>query len=136
MPKQQNQLFVNLELCETPVSIGSEVAETDIIDLQVTKVSACPYAVVGGNICYTATIVNNSDVDFITGEFGALEISDPLASNVEYVEGSFEYTIGSGEPVQVEPNIDVSNVMTYDIEIPAGETAVVTFCVKVLCLPE
>jgi len=136
MPTQENQAFLDFELCGDAVNVQSEIATTDIIDLQITKVSNCAYAVVGGNICYTITIFNNSDADFTTGELGGIIFRDPLASNVQYVPGSFEYEIGAEPPVQVEPDIDSNNVMTYDsLEIPAGDTAIVTFCVKVLSLP-
>jgi len=137
MPIQENKIFLDLTLCNQAVSAESPPATTDVIDLQITKVSNCEYAVVGGNICYTTTIVNNSDVDFVDGEMGGIIFRDPLTSNLEYVLGSFEYTIGSEPPVQDDPVVDpITNVLTYDsLEIPAGETAVVTFCVKVVSVP-
>ena len=135
MMKQENELFADVQLCGDTASTGSGVVETDIIDLQVTKAAKCDKALVGGRICYTGTIINNSDVDFITGEQGPVTIRDPLASNVEYIAGTFEYTIGSGQPVQDEPDIDGNNEMTYELEIPAGETVIVEFCVKVLSVP-
>ena len=135
MATQENQVFLDVELCGETATTSSDVTETDIIDLEVTKTADCDYALVGGNICYTITITNNSDVDFIDGEMGGIVIRDPLASNVEYVPGSFEYTIDGGEPISADPNIDGSNVLTYTIELAAGETAVVHFCVKVLSMP-
>jgi uncharacterized repeat protein (TIGR01451 family) len=138
MPTQENKVFLDITLCNEAVSTASNIVETNIFDLQVTKKSNCPYAVVGGKICYTVTIVNNSDVDFIIGEYeaGCIIFRDPLANNLEYIGGSFEYVIGSGEPVKVEPDIDSNNVLTYNcLEIPAGKTAIVTFCVKVKSVP-
>jgi len=137
MATQENRVFLDIELCDEAVSVESNVAETDIIDLQVTKISNCPYAVVGGNICYTVTIVNNSNANFVDGALGGIIFRDPLASNLQYIPGTFQYTIGSGEPFQVEPNINADNVLTYDsIVLPAGQTAIVTFCVRVLSLPD
>ena len=143
--KQENLAFADIELCDEAVSVASEPAEVDIIDLQVTKTADCQYAVVGGKICYTVTIFNNSDVNFVgdreDDEMGGVIFRDPLTSNLEYIPGTFTYTIDCGEPdptpVQVEPNIDTDNVMTYDsLEIPAGCTAIVKFCVKVKSAPE
>jgi len=135
MATQENQVFLDVELCGETATTASDPVETDIIDLEVTKTSDCEFALVGGNICYTVTITNYSDVDFITGEMGGIVIRDPLSSNLEYVPGSFYYTIDGGEPVTDDPNIDGSNVLTYTIELAAGETAVVHFCVKVLSMP-
>jgi len=139
MPIQNNKIFLDLTLCNQAVSAESEIAETDVIDLQITKVSNCEYAVVGGNICYTVTIVNNSDVDFIEGddEMGGIIFRDPLSLNLKYVLDTFEYKIGAADPVQVNPDVDpITNVLIYDsLEIPAGITAIVTFCVKVVSAP-
>lgn len=138
MPMQNNQAFLDLELCDVAVSTQSDIVQTDIIDLTVTKTATCGYALVGGTICYTATIENNSDVDFISGddEMGCITFRDPLAPNLQYVTGTFTYQIGSGVEVPATPNINADNVLTYNcLEIPANTTAVVKFCVKVLSMP-
>ena len=139
MSKQENKIILNLTLCGEAVSVESLPSETNIIDLTVKKVSDCEYALVGGKICYTVTIFNNSDVDFIKGqeEMGGIIFRDPLALNLSYVENSFNYEINDEEPIFVEPDIDdMTNIMTYDcLEIPANTTAVVKFCVKVERMP-
>jgi len=140
MAKQQNQVFAEIELCGEAVSAQSQVSEVDVIDLTINKEADCAYVLVGGNICYTVTITNSSDVDFANDELGGVIFRDPLASNVTYVENSFNYTINDGspdpQPVYVEPSINADNVMTYDnIELEAGHSAVVKFCVKVNQMP-
>jgi len=126
MPLMQNQTFLDFELCEEAVSVESGITEVDVIDLRISKQASCDMVVVGKDVCYTVTIVNNSDVSL------DVTFRDPLDVNAVYVEESFTITVGSGQPVQVEPTIDpVTNIMTHPITIPAGETVVVEFCVTV-----
>jgi len=129
-----NQIFADVNLCGEAVSVQSEVVTTDVINLTVEKEASCKFVLVGHDLCYTVTITNDSDVDFTTeeGGLGGIIFRDPLASNLTYVADSFNYEIDGGEPVFVEPAIDGNNVMTYDsIELEAGQTAVVKFCVTV-----
>jgi len=129
MPTMQNQSFLDFELCDEAVSVHSEPVDIDVIDLTMTKVASCDKVVVGKDICYTVTIVNNSDVE-IDGTF-----RDPLDENVEYVTGSFKVTVGEDHPIEENPTISPENVMTYPITIPADETVVIEFCVKVASVP-
>ena len=132
-----NQTFADVTLCGETVFAESQVVTTDVINLTVEKEASCQYVLVGGRLCYTVTITNDSDVDFTTGELGGVIFRDPLAENLTYIPGTFEYTIDCGQPdpvppVQVEPTINSDNVMTYDsLQIPAGCKAIVTFCVTV-----
>jgi len=148
MPNQENQAFIDLTLCGDAVSVQSDVVETDIINLTVDKVANCEYALLGGNICYTVTITNDSDVDFIEGtdEMGGLKFRDELTANLSYVENTFNYTIFDiddpdpeppHDPVFVEPDIDSDNVMTFEpLELSANQFVVIKFCVKVDRMPE
>ncbi|MCL2755600.1 MAG: DUF11 domain-containing protein [Firmicutes bacterium] len=134
--KLENKAFLDLELCGEAVSVDSgEPTEVDIIDLQITKTANCAYAILGGNICYTVTIVNNSDVDFTDGEMGEITFRDPLADNLEYVDDSFEYGTDPDNLTPGTPNIDGNNVITFDLAIPAGETMYIEFCAKVTAMP-
>ena len=121
MPLLTNTTFMDFTLCGDAVSVQSTPSEVDIIDLQITKVAACAYAVVGGEICYTVTIFNNSETELTDVLF-----RDPLAANLEYVEESFEVD-GDAE----EPTI-VGNELQYTFDtIAPGATIEVEFCVTV-----
>jgi len=131
-----NQTFLDLELCSEGVSVPSNTVTTDIIDLQITKAASCPYMVVGGEICYTVAIVNNSDIDFDdtgTDSLGQITFRDPLDSNLSYVPDSFTVDTGDG-PEPAIPDV-TAGVITYDFNIGAGETVLISFCVKVESAP-
>jgi len=125
MPIMQNQTFLDLELCEESITINSDIVDVDVIDLTLTKEASCNMVIVGKDVCYTVTIVNNSDVALDT------TFRDPLALNTTYVEDSFTVKVGDEEPVGETPSIDGDNVMTHPLTVPANETVVVEFCVTV-----
>ena len=122
-----NQSFLDLELCNGAVSAESNIIETEIIDLQIEKEASCAYAIVGGRICYTVTVTNNSDHSFDDSGLGMLTFRDVLASNVRYIDGTFQI-----DGNDATPTIDADNVMTYTFEIPPHESVVITFCVRVV----
>jgi len=137
MGKQQNYAYGDITLCGEVVSAQSPLSEVDVIDLTVTKNADCSYVLIGNNICYTLTYVNNSDVDFTTEDMGAIIVRDPLGSNVTFVDGSMTVDIDDAGPEPVVPIIDgATNVLTYDgLELEAGKTAIVVFCVTVNSMP-
>jgi len=126
-----NQTFLDLELCEAAVTVPSNPVNVDIIDLQITKSASCGMAVVGGEICYTVTIINNSDIDFTEEGAGTITFRDPLDSHVTLDETSF---MVSNDP-EAEP-VMVGNEITYELSIGAGETVTINFCVTVDSAPE
>ncbi|MCL2846467.1 MAG: DUF11 domain-containing protein [Firmicutes bacterium] len=133
---QENQAFLDIELCDEAVIVESEVSETEILDLTITKESDCPYAVIGGTICYTVTITNNTDHTFDGRDdtaFSPLVFRDPLAENLEYIVDTFTFSInGAIPPTHGTPTIDTDNIMTFDDwTIPPQSTVVVEFCVRV-----
>jgi len=133
-----NTTFLDFELCDSQVTVPSNQTETEIIDLQISKEASCDYTVVGGTICYTITIVNNSDVNLTFQDDGASGITfrDPLATNLSYRPGTFSIQVGSSEPIYLEPDINADNVLTFsELEIPANTTMTITFCVRVEYLP-
>ena len=116
---------LDFDMCRDAISVQSNPADTEIIDLQVTKSASRTAVFVGDNICYTVTVFNNSDVDL-----EELAFSDVLMSNLAYVEGSFEV-----DGVAVTPTISPDNELSYLIPLVAGgATVVVTFCVTVTSL--
>jgi len=133
----ENRTFADVTLCGQTVSAQSELVSTDIINLTVEKAASCDYVLVGGRLCYTIVITNDSDVDFIEGqdELGKIIFRDPLADNLTYVTDSFTISINGGTAVPATPTL-VGNVLTYDgIELEAGQFATVVFCV-IVGLPE
>jgi len=99
----------------------SNIVETEILDITMTKTTGCPLAMVGREVCYTITITNNSPVDV-----DAMAFRDELDERVIYKDGSF---IVDG--VAQEPEI-IDNVIQCNIDVPMGETVVITFCVTVI----
>jgi len=116
-----NQSFLDLELCEEVATASSNIVETEIIDLNMIKEANCGYAVVGGKICYTITITNNSAIELVDVVF-----RDPLPNNLTYVEGSFTVDDDSQTPI-----IDANNVLSYTLTIPSSSTLVIKFCTTV-----
>ena len=121
MAQFSNQSFLDLELCDSAVSVESNEVVTDIIDLTIEKEADCNMAVIGGTICYTVTIKNNSDIELET------IFRDPLASNLVYVQDSFTV---DGEPQT--PTYDAaSHVLSYPLTLDPHCEVVIRFCVKV-----
>jgi len=130
MPTLGNQTFLDLELCEDAITVSSNEVDVDIIDLQITKAASCNMAVVGGEICYTVTIINNSDVDFTEEGAGTITFRDPIDSNLSYKDDSFTVS----NDLDAEPTF-VGNELTYELSIGAGETVTIAFCVTVISAP-
>ena len=107
-----------LSECVGPFVFESNDVETDIVDLQIIK-EVCPYALLGQDICYTVTVLNNSNID-ITG----LLFSDELADNLTYVAGSFEVDGNFETPMMAD------NIIQYPIDIMAGGEVIIKFCVR------
>ena len=126
-----NITFLDLDLCEETVTIESNEVEVDIIDVEIKKEADCAYAVVGGQICYTITIENRSEVPFNDPAIGPgqLFFRDPLDENLEYVQGSF--TVDGHQRTPTVTNNEIS----YHLDVPATSTVIVRFCVKVLSVP-
>lgn len=120
-----NTTYLDFDLCEEGVSVESNQAEVNIIDLSLTKVASCSRAVVGGRICYTITISNNcgEEIEDVT-------FRDPLDSNLEYITGSFEIDGVPTAPTSTAGGVIIYTPMTIPID-----TTVITFCVRVLGLP-
>lgn len=115
-----NEALLDLTLCGQAVSVTSNQADVDIIDLQVTKAASCSLVLLGGEVCYTVTVVNNSTVN-LTG----VTFRDPLASNLTYVTGSFQV-----DGVPEVPTIS-GNEIQYTFDITAGSTVTFDFCATV-----
>jgi len=131
---QENKVYLDIELCDESVAVESEVNETEVLDLDVVKEADCQYAVYGGQICYTVTITNDTDHTFgnHADDFSTLVFRDVLADNLEYIDGSFTYQIGTGPIVDDEDPDYQNNTLTFgDWEIPPHTTVIVRFCVKV-----
>jgi len=92
----------------------------EIVDLEITKTPSCNYAVLGGRICYTIIATNNGDVDAIDILF-----SDEIPAGTTYVVGSFEV---DGVP---QTPMMANNTLQYPIDILAGGSVTIKFCVKV-----
>jgi len=105
--------------CIAPQTFESNQVETRIVDLELTK-KTCPYALAGQDICFVVTATNNSNVDI----FGIL-FSDSLAANLSYVPHSFTVDGTPHTPMMAH------NTIQYPIDIPAGESVEIRFCVKV-----
>ena len=131
MEKLGNTTFLDFELCEQTVTIESNEAEVDIIDVEVKKEADCAYAVVGGQICYKITVENRSEVQFGDPDLGPgqLFFRDPLDKNLEYVQGSFTVDGHQRTPTVID------NEINYYLDAPAMSTVIVRFCVKVLSVP-
>ena len=110
--------------CLGPFDFESNEASIEILDLRINKQS-CPYVVKRKNICFTVTAINNSNTDV----FG-IRFSDELEPSLEYVSGTFQI---DGE--LVAPLV-VNNIIQCPIDIPAGESVEIQFCVKVLKIEE
>jgi len=108
-----------LDDCVGPLTFNSNEVETKIVDLAIIK-QTCRYALVGKDICYTITATNNSDVDM----FGVL-FSDEIPENTTYIIGSFEVDDVPQTPMMA------NNTIQYPINIPAGESVNIRFCVHV-----
>jgi len=91
--------------------------------MQITK-ETCPYVLAGGNICYTITVTNNSDVDVL----GVL-FNDEIPVNTEYITGSFRVNDEVQTPMMAD------NIIQYPIDVLAngseGDSVKIDFCVKV-----
>lgn len=124
MPTPLGPTVQDFDFCEEAMVVNSNTVETEIIDLQVTKTANVPFTMVGQTICYTVTIVNNSDVDVEDILF-----TDPLESYLTYVDGSFAV---DGTP---ETPTVTGNEIQYELSVPAGATVLVTFCVVVNSMP-
>ena len=121
MPQFTNQSYLDLELCESPVCIESNTVTTDIIELTIEKQADCNMTVIGGTICYTVTIKNNSDIELET------VFRDPLASNLVYITGSFMVDGQHRTPSYDEQ----THVLSYPLTLEPHCEVVIRFCVKV-----
>jgi uncharacterized repeat protein (TIGR01451 family) len=120
MTTLDNQTFLDLELCGDAVTIDSNEVVTEILDIKITKSASCPYTVIGGTICYTVVIENNSDVELVDVVF-----RDPLAPGLTYATGSFKVN-GASEV----PEYD-NNILSYILTLPPNSTITIEFCVHV-----
>jgi len=128
----ENQSFLDLELCAQAVEAQSNITETSVVDLTVTKVASQQCVLVNGQLCYTVTISNNSDIPFTDVVF-----RDPLGQYMQYVPGTF--TINGSAAT---PTVDQDNVLSYSpISVPVADvvsgpgTVVINFCVTVTGIP-
>jgi len=106
--------------CEGPFVFESNTVETKILDITLTKVASCSAVAVGKRLCYIITAENNSEIDL-----DGIVFRDELESGQTYVEGSFEV---NQDPV--EPEV-LGNLVRHTLDIPAGETVEIKFCVTV-----
>jgi len=106
--------------CLEPRIFESNEVQTEIVDLSITKTPSCGYAIPGGTICYTIVAENNSEVDM----FGVL-FSDVIPANTTYIVDSFMVDGVQQTPMMAE------NTIQELIDIPAGESVTITFCVKI-----
>ena len=104
--------------CYGPFTSTSETVQIQIVDLQITKQS-CPYALVGKDICYVVTIINNSNIDM-----QGLLFVDELAPGISYVSDTFTVDGESQTPMIAD------NIIQHPIDIGAGGLVEITFCVR------
>ena len=122
-----NESFLDLELCEGTVTTRSGKIVTEVIDLSIEEEANCDVVLAGGELCYTATITNNSEI-----EFADITFRNPIAQNAQYNDGTFTIKIGNTQPTHETPTIDPStNVLKYELTIPAKTTVIIEFCVTV-----
>jgi len=105
--------------CLGPFESISNETQTEIVDLDLVKTS-CPYTIKGKDICYTVTASNNSDIDI-----ERLLFSDKLPDSTVYVPYTFFVDGESQTPMMAD------NTIQYLLNIPAGESVEIKFCVRV-----
>jgi len=133
----ENEALVDIMLCGDAVAVTSEPSEVEVLELDVTKEADCSYAVYGGQICYTATITNDTEHTFGTGadDFSTLTFRDVLAPSLTYIADSFTYSINGGAPVPATPVYDqATNTLSFNgwpASIQPNSTITIRFCVRV-----
>jgi len=107
------------EECFGPFIFESNDVETKIVDLQIIK-QTCPHVLAGRDICYSVTVVNNSDANM-----SGILFSDQLDESVVYVAGTFEIDGEFVIPMMA------GNTIQYPIDISTDKPTIIKFCVRV-----
>ena len=115
-----NESNLDLTLCEGEITVTSNSAESEELDLTINKTVNCPYYVVGNKLTYCTTIKNNSEYNFED-----LTWRDTLASRLTYVEDSFTVNGTAETPTQD------GQELSYDIASLA-EDETITICFQAL----
>jgi len=112
-------------ICDGPFNFESNEVETQILDIAITKIASCDAVLVGGKICFTFAITNNT-----SNNLEGIVFRDELDENVRYIQDSFEV-----DGVQQEPDV-LGNLIRYSMDISAGgEPVEIKFCVEVISVP-